>query len=79
MAELSTLEKQVKGFTDENPYAQRADYLLSLIPENQGTMLVELTAEAQANATLALAYEQRQTRFDLYVGLENHAQQTAVV
>lgn len=66
-------DRMVEAFKNENPYAARADYLLSLLPKESGrAVLAELTAEAAATATLALAYEQRQTRFDIESAIINH-------
>jgi hypothetical protein len=75
------LEQMTEAFTEENPWAKAAIADLSRANDyDYGTEKeVSFLASAQVNATLALAYEQRQTRYDLYVGIENHAQQTASV
>lgn len=66
-AEPTALDRMVQAFTDENPYAKSAEDALARFGElsPQDEARPELIAEAQALATLALAYEQRQTRFDL--------------
>lgn len=77
MAEQTHTEKMVQAFIDENPFAERAKYLLSLVAKNDDpAMIASLNGEAQANATLAFANEQRQTRYDLETAIANHAQQT---
>lgn len=72
------LAKMVAAFTDENPYAKSAEDAIArlggLSPQDEAR--AELIAEGQALATLALAYEQRQTRYDLETAIANHAQQT---
>jgi hypothetical protein len=67
MADTTMVERMVAAFTDENPYAKSADFALSRLGElsPQDEARAELIGEAQALGTLALAYEQRQTRFDL--------------
>jgi hypothetical protein len=75
-AEPSVLEKQTAAFIAENPYAAEADRLLQQAIEQRSEWILR---RAETYATLAVAFEQRQTRFDLYVGLENHAQQTGAI
>ncbi len=69
MAEQTMIEKQVEAFTDENPFAERAAadlaWLDQLLEGPDDPRTPHVLARAQANATLAVAYEQRQTRFDL--------------
>jgi hypothetical protein len=61
------------AFLIDNPYAAEAARLLETAIEKRSEHVLR---RAEINATLAVAFEQRQTRFDLYVGLENHAQRT---
>lgn len=67
MANQAQIEQMVAAFTDENPYARSAESALAslggLSPQDEARP--QIVGEAQALATLALAYEQRQTRFDL--------------
>lgn len=77
--ESDHLARMVGAFTDENPYAKSAENAIAtlggLSPHDEAR--AELIAEGQALATLALAYEQRQTRYDIETAIANHAQQTA--
>jgi hypothetical protein len=72
MAEHDTTTPE-GAFLTENPYAAEAVRLLETAIEKRSEHVLR---RAEINAHLAVAFEQRQTRFDLYVGLENHAQRT---
>lgn len=64
------------AFLAENPWAAEADRLLRIAIEKRSEHVLR---RAEINAHLAVAFEQRQTRFDLDVALANHAEQTASV
>jgi hypothetical protein len=73
-----TTDAMAKAFIDENPYAAIAQATVDQMQALDRTDpdLPVMAKSAEIYATLAVAFEQRQTRFDLYTGLENHAQQT---
>lgn len=61
------------AFLLDNPFAAEASRLLETAIAKRSEHVLR---RAETFATLAVAFEQRLTRFDLYTGLENHAQQT---
>lgn len=65
--------ENVEAFIAENPYAAEAARLLEKAIEVRSEHVLR---RAETFASLAIAYEQRQMRFDLGVELQNHAQQT---
>lgn len=61
------------AFLNENPYAAEASRLLDEAIEKRSEHFIR---RAETFATLALAFEQRSTRYALDEGLHNHAQRT---
>jgi hypothetical protein len=67
------------AFLGENPWAAQAEACARQAGNltANDSAVPRLLATAQIAATLALAYEQRQTRFDIDAAIQNHAQQVA--
>lgn len=64
------------AFLADNPYAAEAVRLLARAIEKRSDHVL---LRAETYATLAVAFEQRQARFDVETAIANHAQQTASV
>lgn len=68
------MSDEVKAaFLAENPYAAEAERLLDEAVDKRS---VHVLVRAEINATLAVAFEQRSTRYALDASLYNHSQQT---